>query len=109
MQNIVPVTHLTPHGSIRRLPVFWADDYEMLKDRTDWNVSKSIFGNGLKIFLFHPVHLHLNTPKHSLYEKNKRNGKRQIFERRGACSYFTELLDLIENQEAETEFLNEIE
>jgi len=108
MQNIEPVTHLTPHGSIRRFPVFWADDYEMLKDETDWKVSNSIFENGLKIFLFHPIHLHLNSPNFFLYEKSKRNGMSEIFEGRGTCSYFTELLGLIEKSKVKTNFLNEI-
>ena len=108
MQNIEPVTHLTPHGSIKRLPVFWADDYEMLKDRTDWSVCKSIFGNGLKIFLFHPIHIHLNTPNFNIYEKNKRNGRTQTFKGRGTRSYFGELLGFIEKCKIKANFLNEI-
>jgi hypothetical protein len=108
MQNIEPITHLTPHGSIKRLPVFWADDYEMLKDKTNWNVSKNIFGNGLKVFLFHPIHLHLNTPGYNFYEKSKRNGRTQNFEGRGTYSYFTELINLVVENKVKTNFLNEI-
>ena len=71
MPNIEPVIHLTPHGSLKRIPFFWADDYEMMKPEPAWNFEKYIDIPGMKILLFHPIHIALNSNNLALFSDIK--------------------------------------
>lgn len=62
MPHIRLVTHLTPHGRLLRVPFFWADDYEMLKPEPAWRAAPMLETPGLKVLMFHPVHIALNSP-----------------------------------------------
>ena len=74
---------------IIRAPFIWADDYELCKNEEKFNTN--IFNNisGLKIIMFHPIHLFLNSEKmedynayrnHSIIKKNQ-NGAFNFLEK----------------------------
>lgn len=60
---------------IIRAPFIWADDYELCKkeDKFDEDIFKNI--NGLKIIMFHPIHLYLNSLKLEDYNNYKKTQK----------------------------------
>ncbi|MFC1504999.1 hypothetical protein ACFL5W_00635 [Thermodesulfobacteriota bacterium] len=76
MPNIVPVRHLTPYGALVRLPFFWADDYELLKEKPLWNFNRFIDIPGIKVLMFHPIHIALNSNSMEIYNKYKTNNMR---------------------------------
>ena len=106
MSNIKPFEHLTPNGSLKRIPIFWADDYELLKNGSDWNPEKYFTQPGFKVFLFHPIHIFLNTSNMDQYNqykfkkitpnKNKSNG---------VNTFFTRLINFINNKGYNSNFL----
>lgn len=61
MANIVPVNYLTPHGRLTRVPFFWADDYEMMKAKSNWHLERYKDVAGVKVLMFHPIHIALNS------------------------------------------------
>lgn len=98
MSHIQIVTHLTPYGALKRVPVFWADDYELLKNETDWEPKKYFSVTGLKVFLFHPVHIAWNTFSHKQYEEYKKKGGENIPTstepyQRGVAFFYSKLID----------------
>jgi len=74
MPNIRPVCHLTPHGKLMRIPFFWADDYELMKSKPNWDFSRFVNVPGIKILMFHPIHIVLNSESLASYNYHKRNG-----------------------------------
>jgi len=68
MPNIQPVRHLSLGGSLLRVPFFWADDYEMCKHPPQWNMEQYIEVPGLKVMMFHPIHVALNSPDFAFYQ-----------------------------------------
>lgn len=72
---LMPLQHLTANSVLYRVPVFWADDYELLKRDFSFLEPGRIETPGIKVFLFHPIHIFLNTPNPAYYEqfKNKKN------------------------------------
>ena len=70
--NITP--HFLKHINLMRFPYFWEDDYEMLEKPSNWSIDNlNLKSKGLKIFNFHPIHIHLNSINFQKYEllKNK--------------------------------------
>jgi hypothetical protein len=55
-----------------RVPFFWEDDFEMERPEPIWELRPLLdIGPGLKIFDFHPVHVHLNRVDLSAYQQLK--------------------------------------
>lgn len=105
ISNITCVKHLTPYGSLLRIPIYWVDDYELLKE----SISNSIFNKletpGLKVFIFHPIHIYLNSPDFDYYEKNKTDisvSKNKQFSGYGIRNLFIEFLDYLQKRRVET-------
>jgi hypothetical protein len=71
MAHIVPLRHALPAGELLRVPFFWADDYEMCKAEPQWNLERYINTLGLKVMLFHPVHIFLNAPDSTFYSNTR--------------------------------------
>jgi hypothetical protein len=61
MANIQPVIHPTRNANLFRIPFFWADDYEMTKTNPKWVFSPYENVPGLKVMMFHPIHIFLNS------------------------------------------------
>ncbi len=66
-------THMLQIGdvSLKRAPLFWEDDIEMLSPAPDWRVDESPKTQGLRVYAFHPFHIALNTVDYTLYESLK--------------------------------------
>jgi len=71
MPNIMPLQHLTPNGTLTRIPFLWSDNHEMLRPRSDWTPRRFIDMPGYKVFLFHPLHIFLNSRSSDRYTKIK--------------------------------------
>ncbi len=108
MSNIKPIEHLTPHGSLKRIPIFWADDYELLKESSKWDPSKYFDIPGDKVFLFHPIHLELNTSNMKQYSDYKL-GKINLNKNTdiGTKVFFRRLLSHINNNQITPNFLTD--
>lgn len=106
MTNIKPVEHLTSQGSLKRIPIFWADDYELLKSGSDWNPIKYFSQPGFKVFLFHPIHVFLNTSnmdQYNLYKLKKISPNNHKIN--GVNTFFTRLLNFINSNGYNSNFL----
>lgn len=59
--HLQPVEYFWAGRSLCRLPVFFEDDFEMERPRSEWSLP-TLLGDapGLKVFAFHPIHLTLN-------------------------------------------------
>mgnify|MGYP001208608167 CR=1 FL=1 len=108
MENIDMLEHHTPQGVLKRIPIFWADDHELLKQSKGFNLSKYISQNGLKVFLFHPIHIYLNSSNIKDYNSYKKNG---ILSRNnhivGVGTFFYRLIDYIKLNSIKTNFLTD--
>lgn len=59
---------------IWRIPFFWADDHEMIKPKSDWRLAKHLSVQGVKVFMFHPIHIYLNSASFDPYQSLKKTG-----------------------------------
>ena len=70
----IPQPYKEPGGMIRLLH-FWEDDCQCIHIRNgeekDWDVTRFLNYDGIKIFDFHPIHVFLNTSDLELYEKTR--------------------------------------
>lgn len=90
MPNISPfVTEYNSKCKILRMPYFWADDGEIIKNTKNWKIPDCC---GLKIMCFHPVHVVLNTNRWSDYLSYKQNNVCRVNKGAGAGTFLTELL-----------------
>ena len=71
MPEIRPVTHLGLHSTLLRVPFFWADDYEMCKATPAWDLERYKKTPGLKVMMFHPIHIWLNSVSFQDYQNFK--------------------------------------
>jgi len=101
--------------NVLEIPVFFCDDAHFMKsskfDLSDINLDDS----GVKVFLFHPFHVFMNSDSEQFYEKNKANYKNIEFlsknkqqEIEGTRNLFLKLLEYIEKNDIETRTLTEI-
>lgn len=106
MAHIRPVEQLAGGKKLLRVPFFWADDYEMERNPPDWHLSRHLAVEGLKVFLFHPIHLFLNSADFSSYAALKRDvpqlnrltedaARRYVHDGEGTMTLFHELLDYL--------------
>jgi len=69
VQNIQAFNHFSSGRYIKRIPVFWEDDYEMKLPGQNWETNfDEISLPGLKVFAFHPIHILLNSISMEKYE-----------------------------------------
>lgn len=111
IDNITAVNHLTFNGILRRIPVYWADDYEILKPNVARLSHVKLSGAGIKVFNFHPVHIYLNTPTHSYYQRKKdqiKNLTDEPYEGFGVRNIFIDLLKFLEVQKKNIAFIKDI-
>lgn len=108
MSHIDLVTHLTPNGALSRIPIFWADDYELLKSESDWNPVKYFNQPGYKVFLFHPIHIYLNTLNFQEYEEYKKTGYKDSETELGVALFFNRLLGELNSRHYKPKFLKDL-
>ena len=108
MNYIRPVDHLTPFGKIVRLPIFWADDYELLKTEKNSYPSYYFDYKGHLVFLFHPVHIHHNSVDYDHYKSIKEGILKKENRFPGIRDFFMRTLDKISNLEIKTKFLKDV-
>lgn len=53
--------------SLVRVPFVWADSHELDRPRSDWSMDDVLAAEGLRVLLFHPLHVHLNLVDRSVY------------------------------------------
>jgi len=104
-----------PKTSILEIPFFFGDD-SLFTENSDFSLdSIDLKDSGVKVFMFHPIHIFLNSrtsddyekikPKYTNYEYLKSN---QNSEKNGIRTFFTNLLDFIEKNKIETKTMAEI-
>lgn len=65
--GITPVRQWRGGRSLLRVPFYFAEDHELEKPMPDWSLSRHLDVAGLKVFMFHPLHLYLNTQDLGVY------------------------------------------
>ncbi|MGA6826582.1 hypothetical protein ACO9S2_03090 [Nitrospira sp. NS4] len=106
MAYIRPLEQPLPGGVLKRIPFIWGDDYELCKVSPCWDFSRLRDLPGLQIFLFHPIHVYLNTVSFAEYEAVKRRTgplseataerlQAQIKSGLGIASLFDEAIDIV--------------
>ena len=108
MPNIQKVRHLTGAGPLDRFPIFWADDYELLKEGSDWNPVKYMNSPGMKLFLFHPIHIHINSGNMEDYTQYKATGDLAKSGELGVSDFFDTLIYYLVNNRIQTQFLQDL-
>ena len=108
MPGIVPILHHTPHRVLKRFPIFWADDHELVKKKKSWDLPQTLKSDGLKIFLFHPIHIVYNSDSLDHYRKCKDNDGVISYKEEGVRSFFTKLVDFITSSKHETSFIDQL-
>jgi hypothetical protein len=72
---LAAVDYPLPAGALRRVPFFYEDDAEMLRERPDWDAAGlAREADGLAVFDFHPIHVYLNSADTGAYERLKAGG-----------------------------------
>lgn len=63
-----PFRQHTPRGDLWRVPVAWADDHELLAPCFDSaSAARALDPGGVRVLLFHPIHIALNSRSHEDY------------------------------------------
>lgn len=71
MPGVQPVVYRTERGSITRLPFIWADDHAARQVTRCWDPRDALSGDGDRVFLFHPLHVVLNSASSHEYRELK--------------------------------------
>ena len=66
-RDVEPVTYWWRGERLVRVPYVWEDDFEFERPHGTWTPDELLAGGGLKVFDFHPVHVHLNSSRLSTY------------------------------------------
>lgn len=101
---------------ILQIPIFFMDDGHINRSiNADFNLEQFNFENkGLKVFVFHPIHIFLNTSDLKIYQKAKRYyhepDKLKDFYNtyEGTYSLFIRLIECIKTNSIKTYTMNEI-
>lgn len=102
-------------ANILEIPFFFADDaYFETKNKFDLSDIDTL-DNGVKVFLFHPFHIFMNTTSVEDYIKHKNNyqdinylQKNRINDKKGTRTLFISLLDYIEKNNIETKTMSDV-
>jgi hypothetical protein len=96
MPNIIPLKHQLPAGTLLRVPFFWADDFEICKANPTWDLQRYAAMPGLKVLMFHPIHIWLDSASFSDYENWKKMGQRKSNnESNGTAHFFDQVVDFL--------------
>ncbi|HJT09426.1 MAG TPA: hypothetical protein VJ771_01435 [Candidatus Nitrosotalea sp.] len=99
--------HQDMFSRLTRFPIYWADDVMMQQNKMGLYVNNQ----GLKVYLFHPIHIYLNSADMESYENmkrfgqanlNKDNVKKFIGKSFGTRNLFVELIEYLKKQETFT-------
>jgi len=109
-----PLPFFIPHSNILEIPFFFGDD-ALLTNKSNFNLSKIDLNDiGVKVFMFHPIHLFLNSHSMDSYQKIKSKYtdldflNTQINSNEGIHSFFIKLLEYIEKNNVETHTMYEV-
>jgi hypothetical protein len=107
-QNIIPhELHLGGERPLIRVPTFWEDDLELITPKHTFDFSQNRFHlPGLKIFVFHPIHVVLNSSTMESYERCKKKIRLQDcslneleefinHDAKGIGTFFKEIIDFV--------------
>jgi hypothetical protein len=72
MAHLHPVEYWWGGNSMTRVPTYWADDFELQRDRPRFDIERFLRVAGLKVLAFHPMHIFLNSCEPSRYAELKR-------------------------------------
>jgi hypothetical protein len=72
--HLAPVGFPHAEGPLVRVPYFWEDDVEMMRDPPGWTLETDVRTPGLRIYDFHPVHVFLNASDMGPYHELRRAG-----------------------------------
>ena len=72
MPGIRPVKLQFGNCTLIRIPIFWADDHEMVKPNPSFDLKSLEIKSGLRVLLFHPIHAYLNSETPELYAHLRR-------------------------------------
>lgn len=75
--NLEPVGYPHAQGPLVRVPYFWEDDVEMMRELPCWTLDADEPAPGLRVYDFHPVHVYLNAVDPRPYEALRRRGRLQ--------------------------------
>ncbi|AZL72917.1 polysaccharide deacetylase WbmS family protein [Pseudomonas oryziphila] len=70
VETIEPFVFETAAGRVVRVPVYWSDDYQLAANQANFTLPQPAV-TGVKVFMFHPIHVFLNSPDFSYYESRK--------------------------------------
>lgn len=71
--NLQPVNYHWEGRTLRRIPYYWEDDFEIGQIDPCFHVRASLVNEaGLQIFNFHPIHIYINSCGAASYESIKR-------------------------------------
>lgn len=73
--NIAAVDFPQAGGPLVRVPYFWEDDVEMMRDSPRWTLDEDRQAPGLRVYDFHPVHVYLNAGDMRPYQALRRRGR----------------------------------
>lgn len=71
MPNIKPVEFFWEGSRLIRIPFFWEDNLEFERPNPCWKYENLGKSEGLRVFVFHPIHIFLNSATKSSYEEIK--------------------------------------
>ncbi|MGE5329816.1 MAG: polysaccharide deacetylase family protein [Deltaproteobacteria bacterium] len=106
---------LKPYRSfngIIRVPYKWEDSAQYLAIErgleTNWDITRFLDKEGLKVFNFHPIHIFLNTEKSERYEKSRdvhkdkfKLEKHRNFEDYGSKNFLIDLINEVQKRKME--------
>lgn len=70
VQTIQPFVFENINGRLVRVPVYWSDDYQLSKVDIDFSLPE-LDTPGVQVYMFHPVHIFLNSPNFDYYTQQK--------------------------------------
>ena len=66
------------YADVLEIPIFFADNGHFASNNTFELSNLNLENNGVKIFLFHPFHIYMNSNSNDFYEKIKHNYKKRF-------------------------------
>ena len=109
-----PIPFFIPHSKILEIPFFFGDD-ALLTNNSNFNLKNiNLDDTGIKVFMFHPIHIFLNTNSIDAYQniKNKYTDfdflKTKKNSKEGIRSFFIQLLEYVEKNNIETQTMLQV-
>ncbi len=110
-----PIPFFIPNSKVLEIPFFFGDD-QLFSSKTNFDLENlSLTDSGVKVFMFHPYHVFMNSSSSEDYLKNKPHyndyeylDKNKNYKKRGIRGLFIKLLEFIESNHIETNTMAEI-